>query len=336
MQKLWATARDVYVTFKEWFEGDAFLKNKNAIYHRLSLFKRLIVNRQQNRVQWYQSEMRGMRNIYAGLQSARKSERIKIINKAISDSFNGLCRKNSLKESLAGMDYSGGREVESALIAFNLATLESADSFDGRFSFESYKDKNWEKEHIFASKTVIAGMDSEKREAFIDALLSTAEEGGFNKYHYLINGGDLDDETEYEYFLNSGSLPSCYQAMKDRLSTIRLLDKKSDEYKDGIEKLFEDNGVVMEYLNDNCMGNMSLLTKSDNIRISNYPYLEKCKKVKYWFATGEFIPICTMNVFCDFYSEEPGYNDYWLYEKRFQYILKMYPMITKYLEKTDE
>jgi hypothetical protein len=336
MQKLWTAVRDVYITFQEWFEGDAFLENKNEIYHRLSLFKRLIVNRRQNRVQWYQSEMRGMHDMYAGLQSARKSERIKIINEAISNHFISLCGKNNLKESLAGITYDGGREVESALIAFNLATLESAKGFGGRFPFEAYKKNNWEKEHIFASKTVIAGMDSAKREAFIEVLLSTEEEECFKKYHYFVNGGAPDDENDYENFLASDKMPPDYQIMKDRLNEICLLDKESNDYKIRIEELFEDGGVVMNYLNDNYMGNMSLLTKPDNIRVSNYSYLEKSKIVKNMFATGEFIPICTMNVFCDFYSEEPGYNDHWLYGKRFPYIFQMFQMITRYLEETGE
>ncbi|MDR2407460.1 MAG: DUF262 domain-containing protein [Bacteroidales bacterium] len=332
MQKLWTAVRDVYITFKEWFEGDTFLKNKNEIYHRLSLFKRLIVNRQQNRIQWYQAEMRGIRDIYTKLQSAKKSERIKIINEAISDYFISLCKKNSLKESLSGINYYGGREVESALIAFNLATLESAKGFGGRFPFEAYKKNNWEKEHIFAGKTIIAGMDSEKREAFIDALLSTREEECFKKYHYFINGGDLDNENSYENFLAFDKMPPDYRNMKDDLNTILLLDKESDNYRIHVEELFKDDGVVMNYLNDTYMGNMSLLTKPDNIKVSNYSYLEKCKMIKDMFVKGEFIPICTMNVFCDFYSEEPGYNDYWLYSKRFPYILQMFQMITGYLE----
>ena len=79
------------------------------------------------------------------------------------------------------------------------------------------------------------------------------------------------------------------------------------------------------------MGNMALLTKSENISISNGSYKDKSGKIKKWFKEGEFIPICTMNVFSDFYSDDDGYSIHWLYAKRLSYLNQMIKSVTKYL-----
>ena len=79
------------------------------------------------------------------------------------------------------------------------------------------------------------------------------------------------------------------------------------------------------------MGNIALLSEHDNISISNDSYKKKAEKIKKWFKDGEFIPICTMNVFSDFYSDYESYDRHWLYEKRLSYLKQMVEAVSNYL-----
>jgi len=79
------------------------------------------------------------------------------------------------------------------------------------------------------------------------------------------------------------------------------------------------------------MGNMALLTETDNISISNDSFYDKSAKITQWFKDGDFIPICTMNVFSDFYSDDEGYSAHWLYTKRLSYLKQMIKSVCAYL-----
>jgi hypothetical protein len=93
----------------------------------------------------------------------------------------------------------------------------------------------------------------------------------------------------------------------------------------------KDGDVLKNILRDNHMGNMALLTGADNISISNDSFREKSTKIIQWFKDGDFIPICTMNVFCDFYSDGESYSTHWLYSRRLSYLEQMVTSVSNYL-----
>ncbi|MEO2603942.1 GmrSD restriction endonuclease domain-containing protein [Clostridium butyricum] len=86
----------------------------------------------------------------------------------------------------------------------------------------------------------------------------------------------------------------------------------------GINEFFEKD--YTKYLNDNSIGNMTLLSGSVNSSIGNKSYCEKCKDVYAAFKSGSFIPLGTIFVFTDLYTKGLNSATQWLPESRLKYL----------------
>ena len=317
MWNLWLDIKNIYTSFYEWFIGDNLLSNKNSLYHRISLFKRIIVDKKLNYEQRYLAELRQMRPLYKNITGCGKKTREKELNleirKKLLSKINIQGDIDNFIKTITYNEYPN--EVEIILLIFNLSTLERAKGYGGRFPFLAFVDEKWEKEHIFATNTELLGENYEEKE-LLEALVSENEQNRCDEYFKIVNrsGNQFFKQTvnEINTYLNN----PFHDSNKEILRT----------------KLLKKDGAVLEYiLRDNHMGNMALLTKNKNIIASNDSYKDKSRKLKKWFKEGNFIPICTMNVFSDFYSSDDGYSTHWLYEKRFSYLNQMIDSVNKYL-----
>jgi hypothetical protein len=324
MRRLWREIKDVYLNFYEWFKGDIYLNNnKNGLYHRLSLLKKIIFDTRENQLQRYRSELNVLRDVYNNIINNSKDSRLEIINQKIREK---LCGEDNIEDIIlkASYDKEHFGKIEPILLMFNLSTLENAAGYGGRFPFEAFKKEKWEKEHIFAEKSLVAGLDAERQKALLNALASQTEMDAYREYKILLSGNTGDDFNELAF-------------LKDYGIMIEAVNKYKDHGEDMMaDALFEENGPIMAYLRDDNMGNMSLLTKPDNIRAGNKSYAKKGKMIKEMFVNEEFIPICTMNVFCDFYSMGKNYNEFWLYERRLEYLKQMLKSVKLYLGENNE
>ena len=66
-----------------------------------------------------------------------------------------------------------------------------------------------------------------------------------------------------------------------------------------------------ELLNMHGIGNLALLTAENNSSLSNDSFIEKRKKIIEMDKNGEFIPICTKNVFLKYYSKKLSNVYFW-------------------------
>jgi len=318
MWEFWLEIKNVYTTFYEWFIGDKYLNNANSLYHRISLFKRIIYDTDKSYEQRYQEELRHMRLLYNILTKNKKEDREKLLNKELAKTLLGTAEPNSddIKYFITTRTYKeNANDVKVILLAFNLSTLEGAKAYGGRFPFIIFDKQKWHREHIFATNTDLSGEDDDEMKLY-EAIVSDNEMNSYNKYFELINGSDkyLYEHTIEE--INSIINNQVSDIDRDNLNT-RLLK--------------EDGDILVNILRDNHMGNMALLTEPDNISISNDSYKDKSEKISEWFKEGDFIPICTMNVFSDFYSSDDGYSTHWLYAKRLSYLIQMINSVNKYL-----
>jgi hypothetical protein len=317
MWELWLEIKNVYTTFYGWFVGDDSLKNVNSLYHRISLLKRIIINIQSNYTDRYLTELRHTKSLYKSLITCIKSERVNFLNAKIlkvlldEEDF----QQENIKICVNTMTYGNANKAEGMLLAFNLNTLESAKAYGGRFPFDIFDREKWHKEHIFATNTELSSEDNNEND-LLDALVSESELRSFENYLKLTN---QPKSASYEQTINDINLLKGGQIFDDEKNILRnkLLGKDGD--------------ILKNILRDNYMGNMALLTQPDNISISNYSYNDKANKIKRWFRDGDFIPICTMNVFNDFYSDHKSYDIHWLYEKRLSYLKQMADSVSNYL-----
>ena len=65
--------------------------------------------------------------------------------------------------------------------------------------------------------------------------------------------------------------------------------------------------------------NLTLLTAENNSSLSNGPFIEKREKIIEMDKNGEFIPICTKNVFLKYYSNELSNVYFWSKQDQKEY-----------------
>jgi hypothetical protein len=316
MSKQWSEIMNIHNIFNEWYNGYPTLENKNSLYHRISLFKYMMIKNSANYKERYRRVLREFKELYMRIIKSLKTEYLNIINNHINKLLNAT-KSEDISNIICSTNYNDDHALESLLIAFNLAMLENAKAYGGRFPFNIYKNKKWEKEHIFASQTILSGMDRVNKDKLVDSLVSITEIEAFKNYNEFINGETIGLPKNYE------SLIEIIHEYKNNIDP-----KKNVDFE---EKLFGKDGLIINHLYDNNLGNMSLLVKKNNIQVSNHSFIEKSKIVRDKFRNGEFIPICTMNVYCDFYDENPSIDEYWLYKKRLPYLKEMIDAITQYL-----
>jgi hypothetical protein len=260
MFSLWSEIRKVHTTFMEWYNSDTSLVNMNSIYHRISLLRRIMLNTSQTHQERYKTELRGMKEIYNILQNTPKCMRITEINKTICKKLFGVSDHG--KDFIRRLSYdSNPNVVESTLLGFNLATLENARGYGGRFPFFTFKNEAWQKEHIFASKTELADKE------LLKEIISDPEIRAYKDYQKILKmgntGGDNLDFSEYDKMI---------------LEIRNILDNQLDEERDRkIAELLAPDGPIIKYLSDPYMGNMALLTKTINIKVGNKPFDVKSK-----------------------------------------------------------
>jgi len=316
MQEIWIDIKNVYTNFYEWFVGDKSLNNVNSLYHRISLFKRII--QKPGYEKRYQEELKQMRELYKILTECNKKEREKLLNKEIAKELlnNPEPKSDDIKNFITKTTYDDkSNNVKEILLAFNLSTLEEAKAYGGRFPFVIFDKEKWHKEHIFAKRTVLSDKENDVKKLY-DALVSENEMKSYDEYLKLTNRSD-----KYLY----------EQTIKDINSVINEQISGSDKDNLNTRLLKEDGDILVNILRDNHMGNMALLPGKENIIISSKSYKVKSGKISKRFKKGKFIPICTMNVFSDFYSDHESYSFHWLYEKRLSYLIQMIDSVKKYL-----
>jgi len=320
MWNIWLEIKNVYTTFHEWFIGDKYLKNVNSLYHRISLFKRSIFNIDLNYKQRYRTELNHMYPLYNKLTTCNKGDREKLLNieiaKELLDKKTDEPKREDIEDLIKTITYDkNANDVKVILLAFNLSTLEGARAYGGRFPFGIFDREKWHREHIFATNTALSGEDNDEKELY-DALVSENEMNSYKEYHELIKKPEMELYEKTIEEINSVINGQVLGSEKDSLNT---------------SLLGEDGDILENILRDNHMGNMSLLPESFNIIISNASYKDKSGKIKEWFKKGEFIPICTMNVFNDFYSDDDSYSIHWLYAKRLSYLKQIIKSVNNYL-----
>lgn len=184
-------------------------------------------------------------------------------------------------EDIDRLDYEKNRkDIENILLFFNIATILNNKSSNIRFSFSEFSTKRWSLEHIHAQND--KGLKDKKAQ---DAWLENSK-----KY---IDESSLKDDVKND------------------------LKKKIASFIDGNENNRFDE-LQMEILNKfgnmvNMHGieNLALLSADNNSSLSNGPFVDKRARIIEMDKNGEFIPICTKNVFLKYYTKKLSDVYFW-------------------------
>jgi hypothetical protein len=272
----------------------------------------------------YMRDMALTKKIYSEFNKYPKNQRINILNKIISENLKTDGTTEGITELIRTTNYRESKHVEILLLAFNLSSLETARGYGGRFPFFIYKDESWEKEHIFATATVLSG----EGEDLLKIICSEKEIESYKIYQNFLKKGSFENVTSaddidfIDYEINIHSITN-------------ILNSKDADRQRQIDEFMKEEGFVVNLFVDDYMGNMALLPKKNNIIVSNKSFEKKSDEIIRMFKSSDFIPICTMNVFCNFYFNEIKdkiSSRYWLYEKRVSYLMQMVESVSEYLE----
>ena len=181
------------------------------------------------------------------------------------------------------MDYEKNRkDIENILLFFNIATILNNKSSNIRFSFSEFTTKRWSLEHIHAQNDK-GPKDKEAQ----DEWLSSVEK----KY--------LDDSKTGD------------KQLAEMIGSFKEDNKRNDFFALQMEILNKFGDLV----NMHGIGNLTLLTAENNSSLSNGPFIEKREKIIEMDKNGEFIPICTKNVFLKYYTNTKKLSDVYFWSK---------------------
>ena len=188
--------------------------------------------------------------------------------------------KDSLKEkikidtaNIGELNYIDNRkELENILLLFNIATILNQQGSYTRFSFNEYNGKKWSLEHIHAQND--KGLKDKKAQ---DAWLE-------NSKKYI-------DESD----------------LKEKIAS--FIDGNENNRFDELQ--MEILNKFGNMVNMHGIENLALLSADNNSSLSNGPFVDKRARIIKMDKNGEFIPVCTKNVFLKYYTKNLSDVYFW-------------------------
>lgn len=207
--------------------------------------------------------------------------------------------------------------IQYVLLLFNIETIRQKGDENVRFSFYRYKNEGtWSLEHIHAQNS--------------ESLKTNQEWKEWLEIHKKSLEGlevSSDDKKQIEEVI-------------DKMNTV-ITHINEKGYKGSIRDEF--NAVapaVINILSDgddksqmHTLSNMALLTVGENAALNNSTFDVKRMKIIAMDKAGEYIPVCTRNVFMKYYSSSDTKLHFWSEEDRKGYISAMNNVLYDYKEK---
>lgn len=197
-------------------------------------------------------------------------------------------------EQIDELEYpSKRRQIRSILLLFNVATLLLHPQSNIRFNFDSFKQANWDIEHVrsvaaeeLGSPTLQAEWLRQTRR-FLELVTQDPEAAALT--------ATIDAHLE--------------MSPTDRLAAFEPL------YAELLKYFHEDDDGEP----DNGIANLVLLDQETNRSYKNAVFPVKRQRVAELDAHGIYVPHCTRNVFLKAYSPRVGHTMYWTREDREDY-----------------
>ena len=180
-------------------------------------------------------------------------------------------------EDIDGLDYEKNRkDIENILLLFNIATILNNKSSNIRFSFSEFSTKRWSLEHIHAQND--KGLkDKKAQDTWLENMKKYIEEDAIEE-----------------------------DAIKEKIDSF-IKGIENNHFSELQTQILNRFGDV----NMHRIENLALLAAENNSSLSNGPFIEKREKIIEMDKDGEFIPICTKNVFLKYYTKNLSNVYFW-------------------------
>ena len=235
-------------------------------------------------------------SLYQKFKDKTKSEFRKYLYKIVKKHINF--------EEIDTLEYGKTKDnnkIKRILLLFNIATILNNKESYIRFSFDRFNNEKWTLEHIHAQQEKFLS-DTKKQKEWL--------------------------ETTKKY------ISDCMETRK-RSNREKLLKKineameseKIDEFDNLQDDIFNTFGMSEIHTIDN----LALLSNKNNSALNNNIFPKKRDIIIHKDKAGEFIPICTKNVFLKYYSKDISKLYFWKDKDRKEYLLEMKSVIKSFL-----
>ena len=227
----------------------------------------------------------------------KKDEFLDYIKELISEHFSTV--------DLADLSYeysSDQTDIRDVLLLFNVITVMNKSNAYSRFPFDSYNMNAWSLEHIHAQNAEGIGNKKELWLAWIDEHLASFKQFTDEKYKEVV--------TMLENVDRENITGDIFNTLFTDISTM----------------IQDDYGVDLHNID-----NLALLDIGSNSSISNNFFDVKRRMIIDMDRNGDFIPVCTRNVFLKYYSKDTRQIHYWSESDRQDYLDAIKKTISEYL-----
>lgn len=294
-----------------WFAERMETESIASIWKEIKKYYRIIM-------EWFEDQ--DLFHLIGFLTSSKSNKTIRDIIMAY---FEGTFKKDEFEDYVKGMirDYFRNVDIEEltyqevndynkikdVLLLFNVITVMKESNAYSRFPFDSYNKNNWSLEHIHAQNTEGMGNSKELWIAWIDEHLASFRQFTGEAYKKVIKKLENVDRENLTWTEFETIFTEIFELIKD------------------------DYGSELHRIN-----NMALLEIDANSSISNNFFDVKRRMIIEKDRKGEFIPVCTRNVFLKYYSKDPSQIHYWSESDREDYLQEIKNTLSKYLVKEEE
>lgn len=234
----------------------------------------------------------------------KKDEFVEYVKDQIRDYFSGISLDDLSYDVSSDWGY-----IRDVLLLFNVITVMEKSNAYSKFPFDSYNKDHWSLEHIHAQNTEGIGNSKDQWIAWIDEHLASFKQFPDERYKKIVQKLEEVDREKI---------------------TFEAFDTLFTEIAYSIQ---DDYGIDLHRID-----NLALLNQSANSSISNNFFDVKRLMIIKMDREGDFIPVCTRNVFLKYYSNGPSQIHYWSANDRADYLSAIRTKLEDYLmeEETDE
>lgn len=308
-----ATDFDEFYTF-HWFVKQLEIAEKDVFLLIQQLWEQVLIYFATFK-EWFEDNMRYHKIGYLIRLDTTVDELWQLKQKAATKSafITALDNKirasiNLTKKELDQLSYSvinDRKKILQVLLLFNIETILQTKNHRLRFSFYSYQTHDWSLEHIHPQHMETIKKEADKRRWLQDSkrMLELLPE---KSYQLIIN--------QIEHYLNG----------KEGEYDFSVLARQIEDL------LTENSGISGNEMHS--LGNLTLLDAASNSMLNNTFFLTKKEKIIELENDGQFIPICTKNVFMNYYHPKSSNLFLWTEEDGNAYLKAIKSILNNYLK----
>ena len=305
----WQEIKKIFLTLISWYKN-------SQLYHLIGFLL---------------TQNESLADLYNLAKKQTKSEFIdKTIKEKIKDKITDKKSGDEFQKAVSSLQYGDdSSKLKSILLLFNMLSYIDSQLC---FSFDIYKGKKWELEHIHAQQDEAKNIKSTNK---AKEWLQIAKQ-------ILNNAKDIAniqnaEQSDKESSPKIKAIPQTLEKVLNLLNKVENKKEKNEKLDDSEAKDFEKcvNDVFEIFKGEelHTIGNLTLLGKSENISLSNAVFAMKQQRIKELEQQGKFIPLCTRNVFLKYYTKEQNISQalFWSEQDSKDYQKAIIDKIQEYL-----